>query len=209
MFLPHGSSSETDDQPHIVSERRAEDRIQSVYKVAKVVRDDDCGLWRIQNLSNRGLMFSTAQAVEIGEHLTIFLSDKIVVRGKVLWSTGEACGVEFDRPIDCEAVMKCLAEERTDGAYRAPRLTLGCRAIAYGESGIHPLKVLDVSLQGVGLRHDGWLRPGMKIRLILEGGSERACVVMWSAGDRAGARLLDLFSCAELESIRTLSPAMH
>ena len=47
-------------------------RIHTIYMVAKVVRERDVGLWRVENISNGGLKFRVTQKVQIGERSRYF-----------------------------------------------------------------------------------------------------------------------------------------
>ena len=205
MFLQNQpNQAESGENVALGADKRSDVRMQTIYMVAKVVRDSDVGLWRVANISNAGLKFRTGQKVDLGERLTIFLSDTIVVHGEVIWAGSDGCGVQFANEINCEAVLRFLTEERSDESYRQPRLPIGRRGLIYTESGIHAVKVENVSHHGVNLTHDGCLHPKMKFRIVLEGGARRCGIVKWSAEGRAGALLLEPFKCSELESARLL-----
>ena len=206
MFQPCKSNQEESPGYALISgDRRSSSRVHTLYKFAKVARNGDAGIWRIENISDSGLKFRTRQSVDIGERLTIFLSDTIVVRGNVAWADVDSCGVEFDSEINCEAVLRFLAEERKDDYCRPPRLPVGCRGLVYTDRGIRPVTVEDISQQGLKLSHDGFLRPPMKFRVVLEGGFQRSGIVRWSSAGQAGALLLEPIGCPELESVRLLA----
>ncbi len=190
--LDHLSSADT-------AERRASSRIRTVYRVAKVARDRVVGLWRVRNISDRGMMLRAGIPVVSGERLSIALSDNFAMDGKVIWSDGEQCGVEFDQPIDSAAVLQSLAAERESPGYRAPRLPVDMAAVAYSERGIHPVRINDVSQQGLGFTHDGSFTPGMRILVLLEDGRERRGVVRWSKEGHAGLQLIEPLPAPELE----------
>ena len=94
------------------ADRRGGDRYRTVWRIAKVTRDGDVGLWRVRNMSDRGMMLAADVPVAVGEKLEIALSDAVVVRGKVVWAEGGRLGVEFDREVDVADVLKQLAAEQ-------------------------------------------------------------------------------------------------
>ena len=49
-------------------ERRADHRFRTIYRVAKVATGCDLGLWRVRNISDRGMMLMTSVQVALGEH---------------------------------------------------------------------------------------------------------------------------------------------
>jgi hypothetical protein len=77
-------------------------------------------------------------------------------------------------------------------------------ATAYAEHGIRAVRITNVSHRGMGLAHDGSLAEGMALKLVVESGIERCGMVRWSRDGRAGVRLLEPLSCAELEVVGRL-----
>ena len=55
-------------------ERRQGTRLHTVLRVAQVIREHDAGLWRVRNISDRGLMLAAHVQVVPGERLTVNLS---------------------------------------------------------------------------------------------------------------------------------------
>lgn len=188
-----------------VLERRADHRFRTVYRVAKVATGCDLGLWRVRNISDRGMMLATGVKVAPGEHLSIALSDTATVEGKAVWCANGRCGIVFDRPIDSAALLAALVAEQRAPDYREPRLPVNTRALAYDETGIHSVKLCDMSQHGIGFTHHGRFQPGMKVKLLLENGIERRGVVRWSDDDHASLTLAEPFSCEELESASQLA----
>ena len=92
--------------------------------LAAVKREHDMGLWRVRNISDRGIMLATRLEVTPGEPLLINLSDSICVGGRAVWWDGERCGVAFDQPIDCAATLAALVAEQKQPHYRPPRLAV-------------------------------------------------------------------------------------
>lgn len=181
-------------------DRRAEQRLRTVFWIGKVTSDHDVGLWRIHNFSDSGMMLETHVEVIPGERLEISLSDRVTVAGTVAWADGGRCGIRFSEPIACDAVLGELAAERRALKYRPPRLPVSRSAIAYCEHGLQAVRVVNISQHGIGLAQDGRLRIGTRLKLVLENGMERRGVVRWSSDNSAGLLLIDPFCSTQLES---------
>jgi hypothetical protein len=185
-------------------ERREDSRVHTVMRVALVRRDHDVGLWRVRNISNGGMMLTTQMQVAPGERLTIALSEKVAIEGRAMWWDGERCGVAFDRPIDCAALLEALVAEQKAPRYRPPRLPVATRAIAYCDKGLHTVRIFSLSARGAGFAHDGCFRAGMAVKLHFATGEEHRGVIRWSEGGRAGLYLVEPIACARLESAARL-----
>lgn len=186
------------------AERRDNTRFHTVLRVAQVVREHDVGLWRVRNISDGGMMLATRVQVVPGERLTLNLSDTVSLDGRAIWWDGERCGVAFDQPIDCAAVLEELVATQKMAGYRAPRLAVATRAIAYCDKGLHSVRVYNLSHHGAAFTHDGCFRPGMAAKLHFETGDDYRGVVRWSKEGRAGLFLTDPVPSAKLESANRL-----
>jgi hypothetical protein len=181
-------------------ERRESTRFHTVLRVAQVTRVHDVGLWRVRNISDQGMMLTSRVQVIPGERLTVNLSDAVSIQGRAVWWDGERCGVAFDEPIDCAAVLESLVAERRAGGYRPPRLNVATRAVAYCDKGLHTVRVYNMSHHGAAFLHDGCFRAGMTAKLHFESGEDYRGVVRWSKDGRAGLFLTEPVPCAKLES---------
>lgn len=184
------------------SDRRGGDRYRTVWRIAKVVRDNDVGLWRVRNISDRGMQLAADVPVVIGESLEIFLSDTVALKGKVVWSDGGRCGVAFDAEIDGAGVLKQLAAEQRAYGYRAPRIPVhsAARVVVDGVESL--IQLVDMSQSGAGFVHEGCLEVGRHIHLTLADGLERKAIVRWARGDRGGLWFTEPLNRVDLESIR-------
>lgn len=181
-------------------ERRETRRFHTVLRVAQVTRDHDVGLWRVRNISDQGVMLAAHVQVTPGERLAVNLSDTVSLEGRAVWWDGERCGVAFDTPIDCAALLGSLVAEQKQQRYRPPRLNVATRAIAYCDKGLHSVRVYNLSHHGAAFSHDGCFRAGMTAKLQFETGDDYRGVVRWSQDGRAGLFLTDPIPCARLES---------
>lgn len=186
---------------HDDADRRGSDRYRTVWRIAKVVRDDDVGLWRVRNMSDRGMMLAADVPITVGETLEVFLSDTVVVCGKVVWAKEGRCGVAFDEAVDVADVLKQLAAEQRATGYRQPRLPLHSKARVVTDEGASDIELVDLSQSGAGFVHGGHLEIGKILDLLLPGGVRRKAMVRWSRGNRGGLWLTQPLDRADLESI--------
>lgn len=202
MSEPRLSGTAEDQGVGTESERRGGDRFRTVWRIAKVVRDGDVGLWRVRNLSDRGMMLLVDVPVAVGERLEISLSETVVFKARVAWSENGRCGVAFDAEVDGAGVLKQLAAEQQAGDYRAPRLPIRTRAQLVTDEGTSEIELADLSQSGAGFVYDGPLDVGKTLDLVLAGGLKRRAIIRWVRRGRGGLWLTEPLDRADLESIR-------
>ena len=183
------------------ADRRGGDRYRTVWRIAKVVRNGDAGLWRVRNISDRGMMLAADVPITVGEKLEIALSDTVMIRGEVVWSETGRCGVAFDEEVDVADVLKQLAAEQRATGYRQPRLPVRTQAQVVTDESTSNIELVDMSQNGAGFIHDGHLEVGKEFDLILAGGIKRRAIVRWSRAGRGGLWLTQPLDRADLESI--------
>lgn len=181
-------------------DRRESCRFHTVMRVARVTRARDAGLWRIRNISDGGMMMLTQVPVRTGERLKVALSESVELYARVAWWDGGRCGILFDAPVDCAALLGRLVAEQKAPGYRPLRLPVDIRAIAFCDKGMHSVRLHDLSQHGAGFSHDGCFRAGMATKLRFADGGEHRGVVRWAKESRAGMFLTEPFPCEQLES---------
>ncbi|MBL8651916.1 MAG: PilZ domain-containing protein [Sphingopyxis sp.] len=184
------------------ADRRGGDRYRTVWRIAKVTRDGDAGLWRVRNMSDGGMMLAVEVPVTIGERLEIALSETIVISGRVAWCEAGKCGVAFDAAVDGNDVLKQLAAEQQSGDYRAPRLPVHTSAQLIMDGETSQIELADLSQSGAGFVHGGQFEVGKALELVLPGDIRRKAIVRWSRAGRGGLWLTEPLGRADLESIR-------
>lgn len=179
-------------------------RVRTVFFMARISRVSDQGLFVIRNISDQGVKLLAHVRLHVGERLMIALSDNLTVSGSVIWCESFFCGVAFDEPIDSTSFLASLPARNRSYRRSALRLPVMKRATLYSESGIHSVKITDVSCRNLGLAHAGQIQAGMVVRLVLESGATRLGAVSWSKKGHAGVILGEPFTIAELESANSL-----
>lgn len=211
--IPNYGSGILDALASAPDDRRRDRRIKTVYRLVKVEHDGaqghDEGLARCRNLSDGGAKLDLAMPLELGDRVTISFSPETLIEGRVIWISGDSCGVAFDERVDSTQLLR---SDMTSGSdpfadrprNRSPRLKTNLPAkIAYhGVS--HDAVVTDVSVRGMKIANDGNFHPGLNVKVILADGREKEGVVRWSRDNVAGVMLLDPFGVDELGSVHRL-----
>jgi hypothetical protein len=188
----------------VQEDRRTSPRIRTLFRVAHLSTDVGDGLCRVQNISDEGMMLVTGLNVIEGDFVVVALSDGVSVSGEVRWTSGTRIGVRFAQAIDSAELLQTLAEQQRGGRQRPPRLAVNTIGLASSEVGLQVVRVLNISQQGMRLAHDGSLRTGLTVKIVLESGIERRGVVRWSDGSMAGLMLLEPLAYQQLESASSL-----
>ena len=202
MNKPRFSDPVEEQDVAATNDRRGADRYRTVWRIAKIIRNGDAGLWRVRNISDRGMMLAADVPISVGERLEIALSDTVTLMGEVVWSDEGRCGVAFDQEVDVADMLKQLAAEQRATGYRQPRLPVHTQAQAVTDAGTSRIELVDMSQNGAGFIHDGHLEVGKEFDLILAGGVKRRAIVRWSRAGRGGLWLTQPLDRADLESIR-------
>lgn len=185
-------------------ERRTDARVFTILRVARASTEGDTGLCRVQNISDEGMMVITGLAVAEGDPISVSLSERACISGRVNWADGARVGIQFDEAIDCAALLQSLASERSTGDQRPSRLPTDAVGVATTASGLQAVRVIDISQVGMKIRHNGRLTVGHPVTVVLENGLQRRGIVRWSKDDVAGLRLLEPIGYRELESAGNL-----
>jgi len=186
------------------TDRREDRRFQTVLRIGRVVSEHDEGLVRIKNISDHGAHLRIHIAVLTGDMLTLELAEDIKMTGRVVWTSGDDCGLKFDKSIDSAEMLSKLAAFSEQGISRPVRLPVEATALTRSENGLRLAKVTDVSQRGMKLSHDGSFTEGLSIKITLPSGLERHGVVRWSRDNFAGVMLLQPLSADDLGSARNL-----
>lgn len=188
----------------IQSEQRIDTRHLTVYRVAMVRTAGDVGLWRVKNMSDRGMLLESGATVVPNDKLEVALSETILVSGRVVWSGGEQCGIAFDKPIDAGDILRQLAAERESDGYRPLRLQVRVPAKLLVDTEERKIIVSSLSQRGAGFAYEGELREAAQVSLALPDGAWRQGNIRWLRNGNAGLCLASAFALSELESVRAL-----
>ncbi|WP_379922358.1 PilZ domain-containing protein [Erythrobacter sp. R86502] len=185
-------------------DRRAEDRMKTLFRVARVICAGDEGLARITNMSDRGAGLRTEIQVNLSDILIVELVEGVELCGHVVWTKDKEFGLQFDQPISSTDLLAALAVGAQVGITRAVRLPVATTAVTHCANGLRNLRVIDISQRGLKLMNDGSLIKDLDMKVTLPGGLTAQGTVRWTRGDHAGVMLLEPFSVEALGSARAL-----
>jgi hypothetical protein len=128
-------------------ERRADERLIPLLKVAKLIGPDGDRLMRLRNITAGGLMAEIAECPAVGEQVEVELSSQRIP-SSVIWIRDGLVGIKFDQSVD---LGELLAGRKPRHGFRPrpPRLAVDCKAsIRVGKS-YYTVDVHDISLGGM------------------------------------------------------------
>lgn len=206
---PSSDANPEDNAVLTSADRRAADRLQTVFRVCRIITAQDEGIARIRNISDWGAGLRMPIPVCVSDSVALELVDGVALRGQVIWARGEEFGLQFDQPIDSAELLAALAVGARCGITRPVRLPIFAAALTRSERGLRKVQMVDISQRGLKLVHDGSLTEGLRLKVTLPCGLDRPGVVRWTRDDRAGVLLLEPLSVEMLGSARSLmAPAL-
>jgi hypothetical protein len=166
------------------AERRSDDRLIPLLKVAKLV--SQCGeqLMRVRNISAGGLMAETADRPAVGEQVEVELSSQRIP-SSVIWIRDGLVGIKFDRTVD---LGELLAGRKPRHGFRPrpPRLDVNCKAsIRIGKT-YYTVDVHDISLGGMKVEPIEEYCVGKDVIVVVESLKPIKGEVRWYSDRRAG-----------------------
>jgi len=128
-------------------ERRDEERVTPMLRVAKFATPNGEQLARVRNVSAGGLMAEIGQPMTIGEAVTVELSSQRIP-GTVVWVREGMVGIKFDQNLD---LGELLAGRKPRHGFRPrpPRLQVNCKASVRVDKLYYTVDVHDISLGGM------------------------------------------------------------
>lgn len=157
-------------------------------RVGRLLCGDVDQLCVVRNISTGGLMLECLHAPAVGELLQVELRSDKVMQGVVRWSRDGAAGVQFDKDINVEQMLK---EERSSLLRvrpRQPRFVRRGVVKLIGEEEPIAGDIVDISISGLSCRIGQPVRRGVPIVAVLEGVGATNAEVRWARGDMIGVR---------------------
>jgi hypothetical protein len=179
-------------------------RTWTIYRLLRVKCDGDEGLARCQNISDGGAMLELTMPLQLNDNIEMLFAPNALLSGKVVWLNGNACGIAFDQEIDSSLLLEQSARPRRAQGCRPPRLNSDIPAKVQMDGVSRKTVVRDISQHGMKVDHDGSFCPGLRVNVLLPGGTECSAVVRWAQGNHAGLMLIDPFAVEDLGSLRAL-----
>ena len=178
------------------SERRTEERVAPMLRVAKLDGPSGVQLIRVRNVSAGGLMAEIGQPVSVGDIVTVELSSQ-KIPGSVVWIRDGTVGVKFDQNID---LGELLAGRKPRHGFRArpPRLDVSCKASLRVDKTYYTVDVHDISLGGMKVEPIEEYCLGKKVVVVVESLRPIRGEVRWYSNRKAGIVFDDPLSFEDL-----------
>lgn len=166
------------------SERRTDERVLPMLRIAKLKCGNSEQLVRVRNVSAGGLMAEASQSVTVGDAASIELSSQ-QIPGSVVWVRDGTVGIKFDQNLD---LGELLAGRKPRHGFRArpPRLEVRCKASLRVDKIYYTVDVHDISLQGMKVEPIDEYCLAKKVVVVVESLRPIRGEVRWYSDRRAG-----------------------
>jgi hypothetical protein len=180
-------------------DRRRDTRHMRILRVGTLVLGSRRELCLIRNISAGGMMAHVYSPVELDQEVSIALKSHHLLRGRVVWVHEDGnVGIEFDDPIDVEAMLSHATLTDNGWLPRMPRVEVDWLATVRADSSLHWVTVRDISQGGVKLECDRPLDPGQPVVLTIDKFRSVKGAVRWCDGGAAGIAFNELIPFQEL-----------
>jgi hypothetical protein len=165
-------------------ERRNDERILPVLRVAKLVAPDGEQLIRVRNLSAGGLMAEAGQPCNVGDQVALEFSTQHIP-ATIVWTRKGTVGIRFDQNVD---LGELLAGRKPRHGFRArpPRLDVTCKASLRVGKVYYTVDVHDISLGGMKVEPIEEYCLGKAVVVVVESLRPIKGTVRWFAERKAG-----------------------
>ena len=166
------------------AERRSDERLMPLLRVAKLVTEDSERLMRVRNVSAGGLMGEIAEPPEVGDQVSVELSSQ-KIPSSVVWIREGMVGIKFDQTVD---LGELLAGRKPRHGFRPrpPRLEVECKASVRVGKVYYTVDVHDISLGGMKVEPIEEYCVGKNVVVVVESLRPIKGDVRWYSDRRAG-----------------------
>jgi hypothetical protein len=166
------------------AERRADERLIPLLKVAKLVSDNGERLMRVRNISAGGVMGEVSDPPAVGEPVAIEISSQ-KIPSSVVWIREGLAGIKFDQTVD---LGELLAGRKPRHGFRPrpPRLNVECKASVRVGKVYYTVDVHDISLGGMKVAPIEEYCVGREVTVVVESLKPIKGEVRWFSDRRAG-----------------------
>jgi hypothetical protein len=169
-------------------DRRVGSRALSILRVGRVVWDGEDQLCVVRNISSGGVMFECLHPPAVGQRLLIELRSDKQMTGEVRWSRDTRAGIQFDREINVEQMLREDRSPLLRVRPRSPRFARrgSARLIVNGET--IAAEVADISVSGMSCRPELPIRMGEPLVAVFDEVGATNAELRWVRGDMVGVR---------------------
>jgi hypothetical protein len=158
------------------SDRRADERHLTLYRVGSLAIGDRRELCLIKNISAGGMLIRAYCEIPPGTRISVELKHGTPVHGIVRWAEDKTVGITFDTPVD---VVDLLAASMDGPRPRMPRVEVTCPASLREDGTVHRIQLRDISQGGIKFDTRGAVTVGSEVVVTLPGLAPQPGVVRW------------------------------
>ena len=166
------------------TERRNDDRVAPILRIAKLVTRDGERLLRVRNMSAGGLMGDVSSPPQVGETVQVEFSMQ-KIPATVVWIREGAVGLKFDHNLDLGELL-AGRKQRHGFRPRPPRLDVRCKASVRLGKVYYTVDVHDISLGGMKVEPIEEYCVGKAVVVVVESLRPIKGEVRWYSERRAG-----------------------
>jgi hypothetical protein len=166
------------------TERRADDRVAPILRIAKLLTSDGERLMRVRNMSAGGLMAEVSGPPQVGESVKIEFSTQ-KIPASVVWTRESSVGLKFEQDLDLGELL-AGRKQRHGFRPRPPRLEVRCKASVRLGKVYYTVDVHDISLGGMKVEPIEEYCVGKPVVVVVESLRPIKGEVRWYSDRRAG-----------------------
>ncbi len=187
LSVTPGSSG---DAPFVAPERRTEERLTTLLRIAKLITTRDQRLCMVRNISSAGAMLRLYQPITLGEPVQVEITPECPVAATVIWTMDDHAGVAFVEPIDVIAALRGCAGKSNPyrRATRLPRLRVEREARLCTDDIECDVVLCDVSLNGAKIVTDAELAEDVEVAIFVGGLHPLSGRIRWCHDRHAGVQ---------------------
>ena len=165
-------------------ERRADERIVPLLRIAKLITEGGERLARVRNVSAGGVLAEISDCPAVGTHVQVELSSQ-KIPSTVIWIREGLVGLKFDQAVD---LGELLAGRKPRHGFRPrpPRLEVACKASVRVGKFYYTVDVHDISLGGMKVEPIEEYCVGKDVTVVVESLRPIRGEVRWYRDRRAG-----------------------
>ena len=178
------------------ADRRVDEKLIPLLKVAKLSGEWGDRLIRIRNISAGGVMAEVSDSPPVGEQVALELSSQ-KIPSTVTWTREGLAGIKFDQSVD---LGELLAGRKPRHGFRPrpPRLNVECKASVRLGKVYYNVDVHDISLGGMKVAPIEEYCVGREVTVVVESLRPIKGEVRWYSDRKAGIVFTESLEFAEL-----------
>lgn len=184
-------------EPPADSERRADERHMTLFRVATLTLGDRRELCLVKNISAGGVSIRAYCHLDENEPIQIEIKQGQQIAGKVTWIRGGDAGITFDERVD---IIDLLKSGEHDPRPRMPRIAVTSTCYVREEAVVHRSTLHNISQGGLSVETPNPVTVGGNVTVSIPGLSPQNATVRWNSGNRYGISFNTVLPLAALIS---------